>query len=266
LQKLTKNDFYIYSYQKYKMSDDLDDFDKELIDIFRKRFEPVILSENQQETTEEVQQETQESTQDLQEETRQESTQDLQEETRQESTQDLQEETRQESQDQEETREESQDQEETRQESQDQEAQEKKQDLQETQKEETQNLQEEDQETTQEKQNLQEKEPPSCLEYTFLLILFCFGCFIFYIFLPIKMNFDSHKSWITYTDTCCQVIQNVTRCSIANKCKKLLDFWIYFQNSSRDYYECCYWYTKYSEWRVFSTPFCDPSCLCPKTF
>lgn len=221
------------------MSDDLHDLDKELIDIFRKRFEPVILSENQQETTEEVQQETQEETEEPQE-TQQES---------QESTQDLQEETRQESQEQEEAQETQQEAQETQQESQDLE------DFQE----ETQNLQEE-------KQNLQEKEPPSCLEYTFLVILFCFGCFIFYIFLPIKMNFDSHKSWITYTDTCCQVIQNVTRCSIANKCKRLLDFWIYFQNSSRDYYECCYWYTKYSEWRVFSTPFCDPSCLCPKTF
>jgi len=105
----------------------------------------------------------------------------------------------------------------------------------------------------------------TCLEYLSLLALFIFGSFICYTFLPIKI-LSSNKLWIDYSDTCCSVIRNVTRCNMNVKCKHLLDLWISFQNSTRNFYECCYWYGNYLEWRIYSSPFCDPFCIRPKIF
>lgn len=108
-----------------------------------------------------------------------------------------------------------------------------------------------------------EKIENSIWEFLSLFSLFCFGCFVFYVFLPVKFH-SSNKLWVVYADNCCNVMQNVTRCSFNHNCKKLLDHWIAFQNSTRDFYDCCYWYCPYKKWQTY--PFCDPNCLRPKFF
>jgi hypothetical protein len=102
------------------------------------------------------------------------------------------------------------------------------------------------------------------LVFISLLFCCCFGIFIFYLFLPI--DFNSSKLWISFADKCCEMVYNVTRCKMTIPCVNKLELWIYSTNSTRDFYDCCYWFGKYNEWRFHVIPYCDPFCLHPRIF
>jgi len=107
-----------------------------------------------------------------------------------------------------------------------------------------------------------QKNHEKTIELLFILLMaccFCFGIYVFILFLHIEFHNDSYF-WVNFKNRCCSFFYNETRCELNDNCKTYLENWINSQNINRRILEdCCYRFAPYLQWKT--NVYCNPYCL-----
>lgn len=103
------------------------------------------------------------------------------------------------------------------------------------------------------------------LMYLFTFCLFCFGIFCFIHFLPIKF-ISKEIVWKEYEQECCEEFHNLNHCSLEIKCNSMLYRYLkkldnFDELKYRYRNECCYYFSRYDTYNLFSQKYCNKECL-----